>query len=70
MPPFHFFVFFFTPTGNAYRWKAVNVVIIVACRIFLLVADGAVFWRACRRWPAAMSVLSASEMVGTVQCAG
>ena len=48
----------------------VNVVIIVACRIFLLTADGAVFWRAFRRWHAAMSVLSASEMVGTVQCAG
>ena len=48
----------------------VNVEIIVACRIFLLVADGAVFLRAFRRWPAAMSVLSASEIVGTVQCAG
>ena len=48
----------------------VNVVIIVACCIFSLTADGAVFWRAFRRWPAAMSVLSASEMVGTVQCAG
>ena len=24
VPPFHFFVFFFTPTGNGLRWKAVK----------------------------------------------
>ena len=48
----------------------VNVEIIVACCIFSLVADGVVFLRAFRRWPAAMSVLSASEIVGTVQWAG
>ena len=24
VPPFHFFVLFFTPTRNAYRWKAVK----------------------------------------------
>ena len=24
VPPFHFFVLFFTPTVNLYRWKAVN----------------------------------------------
>ena len=24
VPHFHFFILFFTPTGNAYRWKAVK----------------------------------------------
>ena len=48
----------------------VSVVIIVAWRIFSLTVDGIVFCRAFRRWPAAMSILSASQMVGTVQWAG
>ena len=48
----------------------VNVEIIIACRTFSLVADGIAFRRAFRRWPAAISVLSASEIVGTVQWAG
>ena len=48
----------------------VSVAIIVAWRIFSLTADGIVFCRAFRGWSAVMSVLSASEMVGTVQWAG
>ena len=59
-----------TLCGGSLLMMLVNVLIASAWRIFLLAANDVVFCRAFRRWPAAMSVLSASEMVGTVQCAG
>ena len=48
----------------------VNFVIASAWRILSLVAVGKFFWSTFRRWPATTSVLSASEMVSTVQWAG
>ena len=56
--------------GGSLLRMLVNVVISSTWRIVLLTANGVVFCRAFRRWPAAMRILSASEMVGTVQCAG
>ena len=55
--------------GSLFSMPA-NVVIASAWCIFLLTADGIVFCRAFRSWPAGMIALSASEMVGTVQWAG
>ena len=51
--------------GSLFR-ILVNVVIASAWRILSLTADGIVFCSALRRWPTVISVLSASEMVGTV----
>ena len=59
-----------TLCGGSLLRMLVNVVIASAWRIFSLTVNGVVFCRAFRRWPAAMSVLFASESVGTVQSAG
>ena len=56
-----------TLCGGSLFSMPVNVVIASAWRILSLVAVGKVFWSAFSRWPAATSILSASEMAGTVQ---
>ena len=59
-----------TLCGDSLFNISVSVAIIFAWHIFSLTVDGIVFCRAFRRWHATMSVLSALEMVGTVQWAG